>query len=314
VPQAKPQAEPQAEPLRVPQAKLQIAPQTEPQDKPQAKPQLKLQAQPLTPSPPIQPPLSSLLNSSPIHFPSSKQSPTSASIKSEPNNSGDFRNSRTLFHPDVANASSEQPKTTTGLTSEALAQPLSTPQFLSAMTYPGIDILQDKSVDEAKQNSSMTPAPHSVQKTVQSLVQSPVHPVVQPISYSAVDSQPDVPRSQHQETEHPGGSIIPSVRAKVSLGKQRQRPSPALPRSQQAVSIQPPIAPTSSTIYYPNRIPPSPTSPTITVTIGRIEVQVTRPTPPKPPSRSSSAPPSGPRLSLAEYLRRRNTQKGGGLA
>jgi hypothetical protein len=47
---------------------------------------------------------------------------------------------------------------------------------------------------------------------------------------------------------------------------------------------------------------PPAAEPTIRVTIGRIEVRATAPTPPPAPA----ARPAGPRLTLEEYLRRRS--------
>ena len=75
-----------------------------------------------------------------------------------------------------------------------------------------------------------------------------------------------------------------------------------------AIASPPPINPIMPVISIQREVMPcSETSQRIVVTIGHIDVKISHSTPPNKPKPTSSPPvPSGPRLSLAEYLRRQN--------
>jgi hypothetical protein len=96
---------------------------------------------------------------------------------------------------------------------------------------------------------------------------------------------------------------------------------PLLPSSVFAVTAPEPIAASgpareSRSIPQPPRSPGTAGTPgpTIDVTIGHIEVRLNRPSPRRQPVRATTEASRGPGLSLADYLRRRNQQPGGGAS
>jgi hypothetical protein len=126
------------------------------------------------------------------------------------------------------------------------------------------------------------------------------------LQYSTTNtSEPASPSTRATARQSPGEALKPEVRATKSDGQvPKDRPAPHLDQRRPGATLIRPLVRQATTMPEA-RAEAGLESPTINVTIGRIEVRAV--TPPTPPPKRSSPP--APTLSLNDYLKRQGGKR-----